>query len=149
MKRPPAEAAAADADGERPPLRDGLAALFNDDTALELAAVDHGFRLAYPVRPGGVGEADQPLELAAVEFGLAVGRQQGGIDIGDADLRGDGVDLAAVKDDLRVALALDDHNAVFARPLSTPIRPLLSVKLPVSARISTCLLLAVLGLASM
>ena len=110
-----AEAAAADADGKRPPLRDGLAALFNDDTALELAAVDHGFRLAYPVRSGGVGEADQPLELAAVEFGLAVGRQQGGIDIGDADLRGDGVDLAAVKDDLRVALALDDHNAVFGK----------------------------------
>ena len=110
-----AEAAAADTDGERPPLRDGLAALFNDDTALELAAVDHGFRLAYPVCPGGVGEADQPLELAAVEFGLAVGRQQRGIDIGDADLRGDGVDLAAVKDDLRVALALDDHNAVFGK----------------------------------
>ena len=28
---------------------------------------------------------------------------------------GDGVDLAAVKDDLRVALALDDHNAVFGK----------------------------------
>ena len=104
-----------DADGERPPQRDGLAALFDDNAALEFSAVDHGVRLAFPVRPGGVGEADQPLELAAVEFGLAVGRQQGGIDIGNADHRGDGVDLAAVEDDLRVALAFDDHNAVFGK----------------------------------
>ena len=110
-----AKAAALDADGERPPQRDGLAALFDDNAALEFSAVDHGVRLAFPVRSGGVCEADQALKFAAVEFGLAVGRQQGGIDIGNADHRGDGVDLAAVKDDLRVALALDDDDAVFGK----------------------------------
>ena len=110
-----AKAAALDADGERPPQRDGLAALFDDNAALEFSAVDHGVRLAFSVRSGGVGKADQSLKLAAVEFGLAAGRQQRGIDIGDADLRRDGVDLSAVKGDLRVALALDDDKGVFGQ----------------------------------
>ena len=121
-KEAAADFAAEDADGEVF-VRFHIRARFDDDAALELAVADDGVRHVDAVASGGIGESDKPFILAAVEFGMAVGHQQGGIDVRNADPRCTGVNFAAVEVQFRVLSALHDDQGVARAAVVNAERP--------------------------